>query len=141
MTTIGSRSSDVIRAGQQLAPLEIALTPTLIIAGAIASRDFYPGHHDKDLAQSLGMKDIFMNIHTTNGLVTRYVTDWAGPGAIVKHLELRLGAPNYPGDTLRISAAVAEVEGRAVTLDVTAINAIGTHCAARFTVELDGGAE
>ena len=31
-----------------------------------------------------GMQDVFMNILTTNGLVGRYVTDWAGPDARVR---------------------------------------------------------
>ena len=38
-----------------------------------------PVHHDKAAAQAQGMQDVFMNILTTNGLVGRYVTDWAGP--------------------------------------------------------------
>ena len=38
-----------------------------------------PVHHDRDYAQSQGAPDLFMNILTTTGYVTRYVTDWAGP--------------------------------------------------------------
>jgi hypothetical protein len=131
-----TRSASTVRVGEKLERLEIHLTPTLIIAGAIASRDFYPGHHDRGVAQSLGMKDIFMNIHTTNGLVTRYVTDWAGPEAIVRHLQLRLGAPNYPGDIMRISGVVTRAEGASVSVDVAALNGLGTHCEATFTLEL-----
>ena len=47
---------------------------------AIASRDYQDVHHDPVLAVERGSKDIFMNILSTNGLVGRYVTDWAGPG-------------------------------------------------------------
>ena len=49
-----------------------------------------------------------MNILTTNGLVGRYVTDWAGPNALLKSVSIRLGAPNYPGDTMTITGAVTK---------------------------------
>ncbi len=54
----------------------------MIVAGALASHDFTAVHHDKAAAQAQGMQDVFMNILTTNGLVGRYVTDWAGPNAV-----------------------------------------------------------
>ena len=39
-----------------------------------------------------------MNILTTNGLVGRYVTDWAGPGGGCRGgRHPARGAPNYPG--------------------------------------------
>ena len=44
-------------------------------ARRIATRDFQDVHHDRDLAQSYGSQDIFLNILTTTGLVQRYVTD------------------------------------------------------------------
>jgi len=47
-----------------------------------------------------------MNILTTNGLVGRYVTDWAGPNAVLKKVAIKLGAPNFPGDTMKMSGAV-----------------------------------
>ena len=54
-------------------------------------------HHDKGAAQRSGVDDIFMNILTTNGLVGRYVTDWAGPEAQLRNIKIRLGAPAVPG--------------------------------------------
>ena len=50
-----------------------------------------------------------MNIMTTAGLVSRYLTDWAGPHAVLGELDLRLGAPNYPGDVMRLTGEVVEV--------------------------------
>jgi hypothetical protein len=63
--------------GEELPALEVPITATAIVAGAIASRDYQDVHHDRDLAVQRGSKDIFMNILTTNGYVGRYVTDWA----------------------------------------------------------------
>src|SRR5580700_5142428 len=91
-----------------LPELALEVTPTLVVATAIATRDFYPVHHDRDFAVASGSKDIFLNILTTTGLVQRYVTDWAGPEAIVRSISIRLGAPCYAGDTLTFSGQLAQ---------------------------------
>ena len=101
--------------GDTLPELSIEITPKLIVGAAIASRDYQNVHHDKDAAQALGSPDIFMNILTTNGLVGRYVTDWAGPGARLNKVAIKLGAPNYPGDTMVLSAQVAAVNTESAT--------------------------
>ncbi len=120
---------DEVRVGDALPELEIPLTPTTIIAGAIASRDYQDVHHDRDLALERGASDIFMNILTTNGYVGRFVTDWAGPEAVLERVDIRLGAPNYPYDSMlmtgRISAR-SEAEAR-VTVEVRGVNRLGDH--------------
>lgn len=126
--------------GDQLPPLDIPLTRTMIVASAIASRDYQDVHHDPDLAVARGSKDIFMNILTTNGLVDRYVTSWAGPAAVVKRVKIRLGAPNYPGDTMTLTGTVSSIEASThdhstVSIDVRGDNALGTHVSG--TVELE----
>jgi hypothetical protein len=83
-----------------LPELVIEATPTFVIASAIATRDFQDVHHDRDRAVQRGSRDIFLNILTTTGLVQRFVTDWAGPQAVVRKVAIRLGAPCYAGDTL-----------------------------------------
>ncbi len=125
-----------MKVGDQLPPLEIPLTRTMIVASAIASRDYQDVHHDPDLAVDRGSKDIFMNILTTNGLVDRYVTSWAGPAAVVKRVRIRLGAPNYPGDTMTLTGTVAAIEGGRVSVDVRGDNALGTHVSGSVEVEV-----
>ncbi len=121
--------------GEQLPPLEIPLTRTMIVASAIASRDYQDVHHDPDLAVARGSKDVFMNILTTNGLVERYATSWAGPAAVVKRVRIRLGAPNYPGDIMTLTGTVSAIEDTLVSIDVRGDNALGTHVSG--TVELE----
>src|SRR6185369_5976728 len=50
-----------VSVGTALPELPIAITTTMIVAGALASRDFTPLHHDKAAAQAGGMQDVFMN--------------------------------------------------------------------------------
>src|SRR6202035_5316749 len=90
--------------------LDIALTRSLIVATAIASRDYQDVHHDPGLAVERGSPDIFMNILSTNGFVGRFVTDWTGPGARIESVSIRLGAPNHPGDTMTLTGSVTSVE-------------------------------
>jgi acyl dehydratase len=99
-------SYDELEVGTELPTVDVPLTPTLIIATAIASRDYQDVHHDMDLAKQRGAKGIFMNILSTNGLVGRYVGDWAGPEAIFKRVNIRLGAPNYSGDKMVLTGRV-----------------------------------
>jgi hypothetical protein len=99
----------------------------LIVSTAIASRDFQDVHHDPGLAQERGSPDIFMNILTTNGLVGRYVTDWAGPNALLKAVRIRLGAPNYPGDTMKFTGAVTRKEAGEIEVGLKGSNQLGDH--------------
>lgn len=123
--------------GTRLPLWAVPITPTLIVSGAIATRDYQEVHHDRDLAQQRGSADIFMNINTTVGLMERYVTDWAGPTAQVKALRVRLGAPNYPYDTMTFSGSVtaADPGTGALTVTLQGNNKLGAH--ATGTVELE----
>lgn len=98
-----------VAVGQILPPLEIGMTATLIAAGAIATRDFMPVHHDRDYANRQGAPDIFMNILSDTGYCSRFLTDWAGPDAMLRHLAIRLGVPVFPGDLLVYTGEVTRV--------------------------------
>ncbi|NDU77018.1 acyl dehydratase [Actinomadura sp. DSM 109109] len=112
----------------------------MIVATAIASRDYQDVHHDPSLAAERGSRDVFMNILTTNGLVDRYVTSWAGPAAVVKAIRIRLGAPNYPGDTMVLTGTVTgRRPGGRVEVEVRGVNAIGPHVTGTVVVQLEGG--
>jgi hypothetical protein len=113
--------------GTLLPELEIDITPTFVIAAAIATRDFQDVHHDRDRAVERGGKDIFINILTTTGLVQRYVTDWAGPEAMVRKIAIRLGVPCYAGDKLTFSGKVAEAAGGERVVEVVGRCGLGDH--------------
>ncbi|MEV6051665.1 MaoC family dehydratase [Streptomyces sp. NPDC052107] len=121
-------------AGAELPPLEIPVTRTLIVAGAIASRDYQDVHHDAESARQKGSPDVFMNILTTNGLVGRYITDHFGPTAMLRKVAIRLGAPNYPGDTMVLTGTIEAVDGDTATVRVVGANALGRHVTGTVTV-------
>ncbi|MFF4696663.1 MaoC family dehydratase [Streptomyces chattanoogensis] len=125
-----------VRAGDELPKLTIPITRTLIVAGALASRDYQDVHHDAELARQKGAPDIFMNILTTNGLVGRYITDHFGPTSVLRKVAIRLGAPNYPGDTMVLSGTVTAVDGATARIRVTGANGLGNHVTGTVTVHL-----
>ena len=124
--------------GEALPPQDVPLTRTMIVATAIASRDYQDVHHDPDLAIERGSKDIFMNILTSNALAERYVADWAGPAARVRRIRIRLGAPNYPGDTMVLTGEVAAIDGDRIDVAVRGENSLGVHLSGSVTVEVPG---
>jgi acyl dehydratase len=135
MRTIALKDVSV---GMALPELPIPVTTTMIVAGALASRDFTPLHHDRSAAQAGGMQDVFMNILTTNGLVGRYVTDWAGPDAVLRRVAIKLGAPNLPGDTMRLTGTVRAKDDEAgvVEVQIAGTNSWGDHVTGTVVVAL-----
>ena len=120
-----------ISVGDELPVFVLSVTTTVIVSGAIASRDFMPAHHDPDFARAQGAPHMFMNILTTNGYVARFVTDWAGPEARLRNIKIRLGAPAIPGKPLRFSGRVEKVsdenDERVIEVSVRAANDLGDH--------------
>ena len=131
-----TRRAGEVSVGDALPELVVPITATVIVAGAIASRDYQDVHHDRELAVKRGSKDIFMNILTTNGYVGRFVTDWAGPEALLRSVDIRLGAPNYPGDVMTLTGRVASKTGDAVTVEIKGANQLGNHVTGTVTLSL-----
>ena len=136
MSVTTSPRYDDVQVGDELPTLVIPLTRTLIVATAIASRDYQDVHHDPGLAQERGSPDIFMNILSTNGFVGRFVTDWAGPDAVLRSVKIRLGAPNHPGDTMTMTGKVTEKHDGVVEVAIRGANEIGDHVTGTVTLEL-----
>ena len=135
-----SRKSTEINVGDELPPFELNVTSTVIVAGAIACRDFMPAHHDAEFAKAQGAPDMFMNILTTNCYVARFVIDSAGPEAMVRKIAIRLGAPAIPGQPLRFTGQVLKTseEGGECVIDlaIRAANELGDHVTGSVVVSL-----
>ncbi|MFC9435468.1 MaoC family dehydratase [Nocardia sp. NPDC057030] len=120
--------------GTVLPELSIHADPTFVVSTALATRDFQDVHHDRDKAIARGSKDIFVNILTDTGIVQRFVTDWAGPRAVLKSISLRLGVPLYAGDTLTLSGTVTAIDGDDIHLDIVGKDSLGDHITAKAVI-------
>jgi len=137
--TRSPRASEV-EVGTVLPGFELNVTPTVVVAGAIASRDFMPVHHSRDYATGQGAPDIFLNILSTNGYVARFVTDWAGPEAMLQKIAIRLGAPAIPGKPMRFTGEVIErreaADACVFEVAVCVANDLGDHATGTVTLSL-----
>jgi hypothetical protein len=140
-TSTHTRPVGQVHEGDQLPAVAIPITTTLVVAGALMTLDYFDGHHDRDMAIQRGSSDVFMNIHTSAGLVERFISDWAGPAAIWRNLRLRLGAPNYPGDTMTLTGSVAALDRSLGTVVVSFAgkNSAGVHAQGSAELALPGG--
>lgn len=135
-----SPSFEQVAVGQTLPEQVVDVSTKRVITTAIASRDFQDVHHDVEKAQERGTRTIFMNILSSNGFVLRFVTDWAGPEAIVKTSDIRLGVPNYAGEEMRMTGEVTGTEDRGdeglVEVAVRGENSLGTHVSGTVGITL-----
>ena len=128
-----------VSVGDKLPALDIDISTGLVVGGALATRDFEKVHHDKAVAQATGLPDVFMNILTSQGLMTRYATDWSGPEAVVKSLDIQLGAPNVPGMVMTITGEVKEKDEETGTVDIAVLgenNIWGMHMQGTVQLQL-----
>jgi hypothetical protein len=133
-----------VKVGDAVTPMLIDVTATRVVAGAIASRDFMPVHHDRDYAASQGAPNIFMNILTSNGYCSRFLTDWGGPNTMVKKIAIRLGVPALAGSKLEFTGdvtATSQGDGEGIVeIAFKATNDQGDHLSgtAVITLPLEG---
>ena len=133
---------DDVAVGQQVPPLSFDVTATIVVLGAIASRDWRPMHHDHDFAvHHQGLKDIFLNTPNQAAWFERYLTDWTGPHGRLGRVTFRMKGSVFPGDTMSFAGVVnaAEVDDTGcafATVDVTlSVNDdVKTTCTARIAI-------
>ena len=138
MTATTDRAVLTPAVGDELPELVIEASVRNIVSTAIATRDYQDVHHDIEAAQMRGSKTIFTNILTSNGYCIRFVTDWTGPEAVVKRAKIRLGVPNYPGDTMTLTGEVTALDDieRVATVAVRGSNSLGDHVTGTVEVVL-----
>ncbi|MER7212264.1 acyl dehydratase [Streptosporangium sp. NPDC000239] len=106
--------------GKEAAFVEVGtLLPTATIT-LTSTAGLAPPHRDRPEG---GLLDIL----TTMGLVERYVTDWAGPEALVRGINVKLGLPAHAGETLALTGTVMSREGERLTVRVLGQIGLGTH--------------
>ena len=108
--TAESRTLDQIQEGDAIPELAYDVTPTTVVLGALASRDWRPMHHDKDFAVNRnGVQDIFLNTPNQAAWFERYLTDWTGPKGRIGKIQFRMKASVFPGDRMVFRGTVTRV--------------------------------
>ena len=111
-TTTTTPAWDDLAEGTELPPLPFEVTLTTLAKDVAGTRDIYPIHHDPGFAKNKGARDIFLNTMWYQGLLGRYVTDWAGAESFVRKLGFDMRGTNGPGDSLTVRGTVLRTHER-----------------------------
>jgi acyl dehydratase len=125
--------------GEELPRVTLQVTASLCALVVAATRDYFPGHHDRAYARRQGIADIFPNTGFYCGLTDRIALEWAGYRARLVRRDLRMFTPAWIGQTLHTGGRVlARREGDPAEVDLE-VN-VGTDHAlvarANITLEL-----
>ena len=145
MSAVRSLLAKDVRAGQELPPLRVEMNATLIVLGALASRDWRPMHHDKDFAVNRnGVKDIFINTPTNAAWFERLITDWTGPKGRIGRMKFKMKSSVFPGDDMTFTGRVVKTATDDtgcgwvdLELAVSVGDKVTTECQARVAVPVD----
>ena len=119
-------SYDDVKAGQEIAQVSYPVTRLSLVKYCGASGDFNVIHWNERIATSVGLPDVIAHGMFTMAQAGRFVTDWAGPGAVVLDFGVRFSSmvvvpDDDVGATIEVSAVVEEkLDGNRVALAITA---------------------
>ena len=119
--TIHERFWEDVNEGDELPKLLMPITLTRCVYLASATRDFSPQHSNRDYAQQRSKtKDVFVNTPFSMGMVSRFLTDWAGPRSTVRRMNLTMRGNVCAGDDMILTGTVTKkhVEGGEARVDV-----------------------
>jgi acyl dehydratase len=90
--------------GDSLQSLQLDVTTTSVVAGAFATRDYSPLHHDYQYAtETAGHRDIFLNTMHQGALFQRLLTDNLGPRMRLGRLRIAMKNPVYAGAAVTVT--------------------------------------
>jgi acyl dehydratase len=117
---------DDVKPGTELAPASYPVTRLSLVKYCGASGDFNVIHWNERIARAVGLPNVIAHGMFTMAQAGRYVTDWAGPGAVVVEFGVRFSSPvivpdDDIGATIEVSGTVEEMlDGNRVVLALTA---------------------
>ena len=138
------------------APPQVVAAFTLrdIVRYAGASGDFNPVHYDRDLARSLGHRDLFAMGMLPAGILGEYITDWLGPIGVVHSIRFRFVDRVWLGEEhvcraridrleYQVDETTIHIDGRFQSVDgtdkITAACTVETHAREGDRVRAGGG--
>jgi acyl dehydratase len=118
-----------VEAGADLPPASYPVARLDLVKYCGASGDFNVIHWNERIARSVGLPNVIAHGMLTMAEAGRFVTDWAGDGAVVLEFGVRFSAPvvvpdDDQGATIEVSGKVEEkLDGNRVALALVARSA------------------
>jgi acyl dehydratase len=122
----GQVGYDDVKPGAELAPASYPVTRLSLVRYCGASGDFNMIHWNERIARAVGLPNVIAHGMFTMAEAGRYVTDWAGPRAVVVEFGVRFSSPvvvpdDDVGATIEVSGVVEEkLDDNRVVLVLTA---------------------
>lgn len=122
-------SYDALTAGAALPAATYPVTRLSLVRYCGASGDFNVIHWNERIARAVGLPDVIAHGMLTMAQAGRYVTDWAGPGAIVTEFGVRFSSmvvvpDDDQGAAIEVSGQIEDkLDGNRVAIALTARSA------------------
>jgi acyl dehydratase len=98
-----------VQEGEELPTLVMPINLTRCAYLASATRDFSPQHSNRDYAQQRSKtRDVFVNTQFNLGMVSRFLTDWAGPDSAIRRTKVVMRGNVCAGDDMIINGRVTK---------------------------------
>ena len=120
---------DAVEAGAQIPAVSYPVTRLSLVKYCGASGDFNVIHWNERIARAVGLPDVIAHGMFTMAQAGRFVTDWAGPAAMVTEFGVRFSSmvvvpDDDAGASIEVSGQVEEkFEGNRVAIALTARSA------------------
>ncbi len=118
-----------VEAGAEIPAVSYPVSRLSLVKYCGASGDFNVIHWNERIAKSVGLPDVIAHGMFTMAEAGRFVTEWAGPGAVVVEYGVRFSAPvvvpdDDTGATITVSGQIEEkLDGNRVAVALTARSA------------------
>ena len=104
-----TRSASEVAEGDLVPSMTQPITYAMVVMSAAATWTFFAGHIDTAYAQLQGRRGIYMATGPINGLVDRYVTQWAGPLAFVRRRRTTMRESICADDTVTFDGRIERI--------------------------------
>ena len=99
-----------INPGDEIPSISFPLTLQRLVMEAGSNRDFSLIHHNKEVAQSTGASDAYMNTFFILGLFERMLREWMGvKGRLKKINSLQMKSFNVVGDVVTCKGKISKL--------------------------------
>jgi acyl dehydratase len=117
---------DAVETGAEIAAVSYPVTRLSLVKYCGASGDFNVIHWNERIARAVGLPDVIAHGMFTMAQAGRFVTDWAGPAAMVTEFGVRFSSmvvvpDDDAGASIEVSGQVEEkLDGNKVAIALTA---------------------
>lgn len=113
-----------VNVGDKVPTLVMPITVTRCCFMASASRDFAPQHHNSWYAHNKSRtREMFLGTHFNLGMLSRFLTDYGGPGSTVRRIQLQMMRTVGAGEDYIMNGVVTkkwEANGeKLIDMDIT----------------------